>query len=483
MLKEQGKIITIAFYILDLFFLILAFAISYVIRNSFLPAFFPSSFPTPILEFKDYLILLLILIIIWSFYAIKLGLYRSWRTLSIREEVKTVIKISFYTMLTFGVLIFLSRIDEILTYHRFPRSLLALFILFLTLLISGEKLFIRTLSRYLRSRGYNYRTILIVGIGETARKFLINLRRNPHWGFKVVGVLAPNSSSKSRTFAGYPVLGDIDDLNRIVEENVVDDVLFAVNAKELGRLANKILALEELGIRTLFSLDIFPHNRAWVEISSFAQVPVITFSNTPATAVQLFLKRVIDIVVSILLLVMLAPIIMAVAILIKITSRGPVFFKQRRCGLNGREFTLYKFRTMVEDAEKRLEEVRHLNTVNGPAFKAKDDPRVTSIGKFLRRYSLDELPQLWNVLKGDMSLVGPRPPIPDEVKRYKRWQKRRLSMKPGITGLWQVSGRSELDFNEWMALDMKYIDSWSLWLDLKIMIRTVPAILSGKGAH
>jgi lipopolysaccharide/colanic/teichoic acid biosynthesis glycosyltransferase len=176
------------------------------------------------------------------------------------------------------------------------------------------------------------------------------------------------------------------------------------------------------------------------------------------------------------------PVLLVVWIAIRLGEGGAVLFRQRRCGLNGRVFTLYKFRTMVEGAEERLEEVAHLNEMNGPVFKSSRDPRITWLGRWLRRFSLDELPQLWNVLKGDMSLVGPRPPIPEEVARYERWQRRRLAMKPGLTCLWQIRGRNEIDFEEWMRLDLEYIDNWSPWLDLKILLRTVPVVLSGRGA-
>ncbi|HSU82406.1 MAG TPA: sugar transferase, partial [Thermoanaerobaculia bacterium] len=168
--------------------------------------------------------------------------------------------------------------------------------------------------------------------------------------------------------------------------------------------------------------------------------------------------------------------------LVKLTSRGAVLYRQTRCGLNGRSFTLYKFRTMVADAHERRQEFLHLNEMNGPVFKLKSDPRVTRLGRLLRRFSLDELPQLWNVLRGDMSLVGPRPPIPEEVAQYQRWQRRRLAMKPGLTCLWQISGRNDVDFDRWMQLDLEYIDSWSPMLDLKILLKTVPVVLSGRGA-
>jgi lipopolysaccharide/colanic/teichoic acid biosynthesis glycosyltransferase len=177
-----------------------------------------------------------------------------------------------------------------------------------------------------------------------------------------------------------------------------------------------------------------------------------------------------------------APLWLVAALAIRLSSRGPVLYRQERCGLHGRRFVLLKFRTMVENAEKLRGEVAHLNVMDGPVFKAPADPRVTAVGRFLRRSSLDELPQLLNVLTGDMSLVGPRPPIPQEVEKYAPWQRRRLAMKPGITCLWQISGRSQLDFSTWMELDLAYIDHWSLWLDAKILVLTVPAVFSGRGA-
>jgi exopolysaccharide biosynthesis polyprenyl glycosylphosphotransferase len=223
--------------------------------------------------------------------------------------------------------------------------------------------------------------------------------------------------------------------------------------------------------------------KARVVLEELEGIPLLTFTNTPLAPFAMFVKRLVDIVVAAFGLLVFAVPLLVIAVAIKLSSRGPVFFKQVRCGLNGRRFTLFKFRTMYEGSDERLEEVAHLNEVDGPAFKARRDPRVTPVGRVLRRLSVDELPQLVNVLKGNMSLVGPRPPIPEEVARYERWQRRRLSMKPGMTGLWQVSGRAGLDdFNRWITLDLAYIDQWSLWLDVKIMLKTIPAVLSTQGA-
>ncbi|MBI4698799.1 MAG: sugar transferase, partial [Nitrospirae bacterium] len=205
--------------------------------------------------------------------------------------------------------------------------------------------------------------------------------------------------------------------------------------------------------------------------------------STPDRLGLLFIKRLFDFVSSVIALIFLMPLLILVAIVIKASSPGPVFFKQQRCSLYGRKFMFYKFRTMVDEAESMLEAVLPYNEMSGPVFKMTNDPRVTEAGKWLRKYSIDELPQLWNVVNGDMSLVGPRPPLPEEVEKYDGWQRRRLSMRPGITCLWQIKGRNKIaDFNEWMRLDMEYIDNWSLWLDFKILFKSVPVVLSGAGA-
>jgi exopolysaccharide biosynthesis polyprenyl glycosylphosphotransferase len=276
----------------------------------------------------------------------------------------------------------------------------------------------------------------------------------------------------------------VQDLPEIVAKLPVDEVILAVDRGELDQLEDVFLFCEEVGVKTRLILDFFPHVLARVELEELDGTPLLTFTTTPGNEVALVVKRTLDVVLSALLGVLaLVPLAIS-ALLIKLTSSGPVLFRQTRCGLNGRPFTLLKLRTMVADAESRLAEVAHLNEHDGPVFKAANDPRVTLVGRLFRRFSLDELPQLWNVFKGEMSLVGPRPPLPEELARYQRWHRRRLSMKPGVTGLWQVSGRNEIaDFEEWMALDLAYIDNWSLSLDMKILARTVPAVLTGRGAR
>jgi len=230
-------------------------------------------------------------------------------------------------------------------------------------------------------------------------------------------------------------------------------------------------------------LEFLPASYSRIYLERFRDVQLLSLSCAPDSEFHLFCKRMLDIALSASSLLLLWPVLLVIAAAIRVLSPGPVLFRQTRCGLGGRHFTLYKFRSMVNNAEQLRAELHQLNELDGPVFKISDDPRITSVGRILRRFSLDELPQLWNILRGDMSFVGPRPAIPDEVEQYEAWQRRRLRMRPGLTCTWVLEGRNHLDFNRWMQLDLAYIDTWSLWLDLKIFLRTIPIVLSGRGAY
>jgi exopolysaccharide biosynthesis polyprenyl glycosylphosphotransferase len=271
-------------------------------------------------------------------------------------------------------------------------------------------------------------------------------------------------------------------LPELLSRQVVDEVIFNVDSSRLPALEEVFLHCDEEGVRTRVAIDFFPHVNSEITLDRVGEAPLLTFSAAPMDDLRLVLKRCFDVVVSAAALLVLAPFLVVIAILVKLSSPGPVLFRQARCGLNGRRFTMYKFRSMVEDAEARKAELGHLSE-RQVAFKAFNDPRVTPIGRWLRRFSLDELPQLYNVLRGDMSIVGPRPPVPEEVDRYERWQRRRLRMRPGLTCLWAVSGRDRIDFNTWMRMDISYIENWSLGLDWSIILRTIPHVLAGRGAH
>lgn len=485
MLKERARIIAASVFLLDLLLVTAAFFLAYWLRTSVLPRFGAPNAMGPLYPLSEYLPFLPLALLLWSLLLLRTGRYRSHRTVPILQEAWAVVRVCVTAAVLFALVLFALRIDEWLLGHdRISRLWIAVFALVACLLLLAEKLALRVTSRYVRLHGYNYRTVVIVGTNRDARQMARSINQHPYWGYKLLGFItnASDDQTPSEIELGAPMVGRISDLQRIVADEVVDEVIFAVGRRELARLEDLFLALQEQGIRTRIALNFFPHANAKVELEELDGLPLLSFSTAPTSQIQLLFKRSLDVAISMVMLLLAAPVLSLMALGIKISSRGSVLFRQTRCGLNGREFTLYKFRTMVEGAEERQRELLHLNEMNGPVFKVRLDPRVTGLGRLLRRFSLDELPQLWNVLRGDMSLVGPRPPIPEEVAQYQRWQRRRLAMKPGLTCLWQISGRNDLDFDRWMELDLEYIDSWTPTLDLKILWRTIPAVLSGRGA-
>jgi exopolysaccharide biosynthesis polyprenyl glycosylphosphotransferase len=282
-------------------------------------------------------------------------------------------------------------------------------------------------------------------------------------------------------WGGYPV-HDLERLPELLKRQVVDEIVFAVESRYLPELEEIFLLCDEEGVRTHVAVDFFPHVNSSVYLDRLGPAPLLTFAAAPHDELLLFVKRATDVLLAGSALVLLSPLMLVIAIGVRLTSPGPAIFRQVRCGLNGRRFVCYKFRSMCDGAEAMRPSLEHLS-VRETAFKLTDDPRLTPFGRLLRKFSLDELPQLWNVVKGEMSLVGPRPAVPEEVERYKRWQRRRLRMRPGLTCLWAINGRDHVDFETWMKLDMQYIDAWSLGLDWKIIFQTIPHVLLGKGAH
>ena len=325
--------------------------------------------------------------------------------------------------------------------------------------------------------------VMVVGTTERAVRMARGLEQSSEYGIRLRGFLSERDDAPAeiQLRVPYKVL-PIGDLPAILREHVVDEVIFAVGSESLAELEEVFLMCDEEGVRTRVAVDFFPHVNSTVSLDRFGDTPLLTFSAAPYDEIKLLLKRVTDIVIAAAGLVVLAPMMTAIVILIRLTSPGPAIFRQVRCGLNGRLFLFYKFRSMVENAEEMKKDLEHLN-VRETVFKIPDDPRLTGIGRYLRKFSIDEWPQLWNVLRGDMSLVGPRPAVPGEVEQYKRWQRRRLRMRPGLTCLWAISGRDNVDFETWMKMDMQYIDNWSLALDWKILLRTIPRVLTGRGAN
>ena len=325
--------------------------------------------------------------------------------------------------------------------------------------------------------------VMLVGLGERARRLGEALERSTQHGIRLRGFIAdvPTGDTEVRLNEAYPVF-PLAELPALLRQHVIDEIIFGVDSARLAELEETFLLCDEEGVRSRIAVDFFPHVNSEMYLERLAFTPLLTFSPAPHDEIRLLAKRLIDIVVAGAALVVLSPFMLFIALAIRLTSPGPAIFRQVRCGLNSRQFVFYKFRSMCENAESIRASVEHLST-RTTATKVPRDPRLTRLGRYLRKFSIDEWPQLWNVLKGDMSLVGPRPAVPYEVDQYQRWQRRRLRMRPGLTCLWALAGRDAVDFESWMRMDMQYIDNWSLGLDWKILLLTIPRVLSGKGAH
>ena len=324
--------------------------------------------------------------------------------------------------------------------------------------------------------------IMVVGLGERAQRLGVELERSAQYGIRLLGFLAETETELEtvRLGAEYRVF-PIGRLRQMLREQVIDEIVFAVDSDRLAELEEIFLLCDEEGVRTRVAVDFFPHVNSKVHLDELGSTPLLTFSAAPHDEVRLLLKRVMDIVLAAAAIIVLLPFMVIIVLLVRATSRGPAIFRQERCGLNGRKFTFYKFRSMCDNAEELKTGVAHLSQ-RTTAVKIPNDPRLTPIGRYLRKFSIDEWPQLWNILRGDMSLVGPRPAVPGEVEQYMQWQRRRLRMRPGLTCLWALAGRDKLDFETWMRMDMQYIDNWSLGLDWKILLLTIPRVLTGNGA-
>jgi exopolysaccharide biosynthesis polyprenyl glycosylphosphotransferase len=385
-------------------------------------------------------------------------------------------KVFVYLATALGLAVFLFQAKA------FSRAVFFLFLVFGLLFVVLNRLALATLGKRTGVEAHELHDVLVVGTGLEAVEVRTKLATHRELAMRVVGHLTGPAPAPMAVEASE-IIGGLQDLKRIIEERVVDDVIFAIPVVDSLACEREIGWCEEVGVTVHLRVDLVKTLFARMSPSDFDGTPMLTISATPRQPVALLIKRSLDLLGAAVALAALAPLVAVTATLIKATSRGPVFFKQTRVGLNGRMFTLFKFRSMYRDAESRRAALADRNEMSGPVFKIKDDPRITPVGRWIRRFSIDELPQLWNVLRGDMSLVGPRPPIPEEVQKYERWQRRRLSMKPGITCLWQVSGRNGIDFDDWMKLDLAYIDTWSLRLDALILLRTVPVVLTARGAH
>ena len=424
-------------------------------------------------------VLLLVLVAIWYGLFSLFGLYESRRLLGKSTEARDVLKAtSLGTLALFaaGAIFHLSLVQP---------QLLAVFWLVSTGATVLSRRVLRRVLEQIRLRGLNIRRLLIVGTNARAIKLAEILETQRALGYRIVGFVDREwMGTEELRKTGMRRVCDFEGFASFVRDNVVDEVVITLPMNSFYPEASRIAAIcEEQGIITHFLSNLFD-----LKLAQFKQGPLdidslITLNAGAPQSWASLTKRAEDIAISLLCLVTFAPVLVVTAILVKLTSRGPVFFVQKRVGLNKRTISVYKFRTMVTGAEQRIAEVEHLNEMSGPVFKIKNDPRLTKLGKYLRKTSIDELPQFFNVLRGDMSLVGPRAMAVRDFEKFDQdWHRRRFSVRPGITCLWQVNGRNTVPFERWMELDMEYIDQWSLWLDLQILVKTIPAVLRGTGA-
>jgi len=488
MLKEHAKAIGSFHLLMDMILTVVAFQAAYLLRVELAQTTLVryvswfKAFYRPILPFETYQLLLVLVLPLWAVLLYSFGSYRSQRLISVKSQAWALFKAVFSGGVLLVILIFFTRIGGI-DIAVVSRTLIISFVIINYVLLLTERLVARQVLSYWRRRGYNFRTVLVIGSGEHARKLARLVEENTEWGLKLLGFVTDDEKVLAAgDLGGRPVLGHIRDMERVIHHNVVDEVIFAVPRTKLWDMEDIFLLCEEEGVRTWVAANFFPHLVAKIQLDDLQGLPLLTYTTTPTNEFMLLMKRLFDLFVALLMLIIHALPMLAIALMIKLTSRGPVFFRQERLGLHGRPFTMLKFRSMVADAEQRKAQLADSNEMDGPAFKMKHDPRVTWVGRIIRTLSLDELPQLINVLLGQMSLVGPRPAPREEVEHYQRWQRRRLSMKPGLTCLWQIAGRNRVDFDEWMHLDLQYIDNWSFGLDLKILLKTIPAVFLARGA-
>lgn len=454
---------------IDILLTVISFIAAYYIRNSM------SHIQKPLQDIREYIWILWVIVPTWFMSFRYYGFYRDKKTQALGKTAVSLFKAVLFSSLIASTAIFITKAD------LFSRLYFGIFVILNYIIILTEKVMLKYIILTYYESNPDYHRVIIVGVPEQARKFVQEVKNNEDTYLNILGYVQVDDNKFK--LKREKVLGRIDKLIDIIIENAVDEVIFALPKDYIGDVEDYILKCEELGVTVRMVLDIYDLKFSKTHLSYVGQLPTLTFHSISFNAVQLFLKRLLDIVGAIVGLFITGVVSIFLVPIIKLDSPGPAFFAQNRIGMNGRVFKCYKFRSMYMDAEARKAELMQLNEIKGAFFKITDDPRITRVGKIIRKLSIDELPQFWNVLKGEMSLVGTRPPTEDEVKQYKNYHRRRLSIKPGITGLWQVSGRSEIkDFEEIVKMDVQYIDNWTIFLDIKIILKTVFVVLSSKGA-
>jgi exopolysaccharide biosynthesis polyprenyl glycosylphosphotransferase len=465
MLKEREQVLEKLSIVFQVLLTLVCFLGAMRITNAFFK---------PILwDSVQYKILSFIIVLLWILLLDQANLGRVGRI-----KMYSISFIEYLTVIIVGnILLFASIV--ILDLDSVSRIVLGVFAVVNFITLYSFKFALSAVMKYFRREGMNSRLILIIA-DEDSSYFIDRLIETKDWGYRIWAIMSDDEAIIAKYGSEFHTIPYERDLSLIIDDRAIDEVFYCKSSLDQNEIQRFIYSCAEVGVVFRMQSLLLNYVKMQSTLSYLNQMPFLTFRNTPDNYIALKFKALTHYIISAFVLLILSPVLLIISILIKLDG-GPVFFLQKRTGLNGRHFSCYKFRTMVVNAESLQQSLMTQNEQEGPVFKMKNDPRVTKIGRFLRKTSLDELPQFINVLRGDMAIVGPRPPIPSEVKQYKRWQNRRLSMKPGITCIWQVSGRNNIPFDQWMKMDMQYIDTWSLKLDFIIILKTIRVIFTGDG--
>ena len=479
MIKDNQKRLNRMHVLLDILVTVVAYALAWfiVISGKVLPL------DEGVLKPQVYFMALIFIVPIYLILYASFHLYVPKRIQGRRSELANICKANVIGLMLFTFVLFgLRRFVSHLSY--FSTKMILAFFAANIILLEAERISIRIFLRSLRTNGYNQKHVLLIGYSRAAEGFIDRVSVNPEWGYHVQGILDDHRPA-GFAYKKVQVLGPTNHLEDFLASNTLDEIAITLSIKEYSNLEQIVAACEKSGVHTKFIPDYNNIIPTIPYMEDLQGLPVIHIRHVPLTGVfNATMKRIVDLAGALFGLIVFSPLMLVTALLIKITSPGPVLFSQERIGLHNRPFKMYKFRSMYIDAEERKKELMAQNEMDGLMFKMEDDPRITKVGKFLRKTSLDEFPQFINILKGDMSLVGTRPPTLDEFENYQSYHKKRLSFRPGLTGMWQVSGRSDItDFEEIVRLDVEYIDNWSVGLDIKILIKTVLAVFSESGAR
>ncbi len=469
MFLEKSQRIRNVTTVADAFVTILVFLVAFRIRESL-----RRGDPADLLS---HVALLPLVLAIWFFFLSYFGAYRSPRESSRLDYAWSVTRAVGAGLALLLTLLFLLKIQYV------SRVIVVLFAALDIVALLAIRMQVVAYFRRSLNNGDSYLQVLIIGAGSRAARLSKTLRRNSAWGVHIVGHLDLDESLVGTNVGNSEVLGVVDDISAILKAHVIDEVILAIPRAMISDVENIACACEEEGVRFRVMADVFDVHFARMELVEFGGIPLLTLYPVVQEEWKVMVKRIMDLVISMLLLPVVMAVTAGIALAIKLDTRGPVFYVQPRVGINKRQFPMFKFRTMIDGSDRMQKEYERQNEAEGPIFKIARDPRITRVGRFLRRSSLDELPQVFNVIRGEMSLVGPRPMSLRDVDLFDRGiQRKRFSVKPGITCLWQVSGRSLLPFSKWLELDLYYIKNWSLWLDFKILLKTIPAVVRGTGA-